>query len=112
MLTGSQGRGVRPDGESDERVARAPSFTNGFWADPVWLACSDGKARPTERGIFPLVDGLAKGVVRGGDPGAPIHAEETAEARAMRLKGYGNAIVCWEAAEFIKAFLEIEAQEG
>lgn len=29
---------------------------------------------------------------------------ETQEARAMRLKGYGNAIVPAVAAEFIKAF--------
>jgi hypothetical protein len=32
-----------------------------------------------------------------------IDADNTAEARKMRLKGYGNAIVPQQAAEFISA---------
>jgi hypothetical protein len=43
-------------------------------------------------------------VVRGGDHGESVNAEETTEARVMRLKGYGNAIVPQLAVEFIKAF--------
>jgi hypothetical protein len=41
--------------------------------------------------------------VSSGDPSAQ-EAQATAEARAMRLKGYGNAIVPQLAAEFIRAF--------
>jgi hypothetical protein len=40
-------------------------------------------------------------VVPSCDPGAPGYANETAEARVMRLKGYGNAICAPLAAMFI-----------
>lgn len=40
------------------------------------------------------------------DLGAPFHA---AEARVMRLKGYGNAIVPQVAAEVIAAYMEASA---
>jgi DNA (cytosine-5)-methyltransferase 1 len=55
----------------------------GFWSDLVWLPCTDGKARPTQSGLFPLAHGV---------PG-----------RVGRLRAYGNAIVAQCAAEFIKA---------
>jgi DNA (cytosine-5)-methyltransferase 1 len=29
-----------------------------FWSDCVWLPCRDGKARPTQPGLFPLSNGL------------------------------------------------------
>jgi DNA (cytosine-5)-methyltransferase 1 len=48
-------------------------------------------------------------VVRGGDPGPEVDADRTTEARVMRLKGYGNAIVPAVAAEFIGAYLDTEA---
>lgn len=51
-------------------------------------------------GIKPLVDGISRGMVHSSDP------RNTQEARTMRLKGYGNAIVPQVAAEFIKAFYE------
>lgn len=44
-------------------------------------------------------------MVRVRDEGAPFHP---AEARAMRLHGYGNAIVPQVAAEFIAAYMEID----
>lgn len=78
---------------------------------PTWrtgwalLPCRDGKTRRTESGISPLVDGLPRGVVPSGDPSSPEYANATAEARAMRLKGYGNAIVPDLAAMFIRAAL-------
>ena len=89
----SRGRGKRRD---------APAAD--YWQDLEWLPCSDGKARPVKRGISPLSDGLPRGMVRGGDPGAPIDPNASAEARPMRLRGYGNAIVPQLAAEFIRAF--------
>jgi hypothetical protein len=44
-------------------------------------------------------------VVPGCDPGAPGYANATAEARVMRLKGYGNAICIETAVAFIEATL-------
>jgi hypothetical protein len=45
-------------------------------------------------------------VVPSGDPGSPEYVNATAEARVMRLKGYGNAIVPQVAAEIIRAAME------
>jgi DNA (cytosine-5)-methyltransferase 1 len=61
---------------------------NSIWATPDWLYCRDGRWRPVESGTFPLADGI---------PG-----------RVGLLRGYGNAIVPQVAAEFIKAFMEVE----
>lgn len=58
------------------------------WNNPDWLFCRGGKWRPVESGTFPLADGI---------PG-----------RVGLLRGYGNAIVPQVAAEFIKAFMEVE----
>ena len=73
-------------------------FTDASEID--WIFCRDEKYRPIEPGIFPLVDGVPRGMVHSSDPNA------TQEARAMRLRGYGNAIVPQVAAEFIRAFYE------
>lgn len=62
-----------------------------------WLYCRDNKYRPIESGLKPLVDVPACGMVHSRDP------RNTQEARKMRLKGYGNAIVPTLAAEFIRA---------
>ncbi len=56
---------------------------SGPWSDIVWLPCTDGKARPTQPGLFPLAHGI---------PG-----------RVGRLRVYGNAIIPALAAEFIIA---------
>lgn len=71
------------------------------------LYCRDGKYRPIESGIKPLVDGVSRGMVHSGNQSAPINANATQEARAMRLRGYGNAIVPKLAAQFIESFMEI-----
>jgi len=63
------------------------SFTSSNWRNVEWLEYRDGKRRPTQPGTFPLVDG--------------------APARVVRLRGYGNAIVAPQAAEFIKAYREV-----
>ena len=81
--------------------------TNGHWRDADWLYCRDGKWRPVEPGTFPLVDGTAKGMVRGSNHGLPINAESTGEGRVMRLRGYGNAINAIQAQIFIESFMEI-----
>ena len=54
-----------------------------IWDGPEWLQCSDGKARPTQPGLFPLAHGV---------PG-----------RVGQLRAYGNAIVPQIAAAFVMA---------
>lgn len=58
-----------------------PVAEAGFWGKVEWLDCRDGKRRPTQPGLFPLVDG--------------------ATARVGRLRAYGNAIVGPLAAAFL-----------
>jgi DNA (cytosine-5)-methyltransferase 1 len=56
---------------------------SGPWRDIIWLPCTDGRARPTQPGIFPLAHGVS--------------------ARVGKLRAAGNAIVPQVAAEFIRA---------
>lgn len=77
------------------------------WSDFDIVQCADGKARRIERGTFPLVARFSDFVVPGGDP-SESEAQATGEARVMRLKGYGNAIVPQVAAQFIRAFMEVK----
>lgn len=78
-----------------------PGPPHGHWRDADWLGCRDGKWRPVEPGSFPLVDGLPRGLVRGG--GQRLAPNSSAEGRVMRLRGYGNAIVPQVASAFILA---------
>ncbi|KMV69564.1 hypothetical protein AI29_00630 [bacteria symbiont BFo2 of Frankliniella occidentalis] len=82
----STGEGGR-EGFRDEQGDNAGrSGSHGFWSNPDWLGCRDGRFRPVEPGTFPLANGIP--------------------ARVGRLRGYGNAIVPQVAAEFIGAFME------
>lgn len=74
--------------------------------DIEWLYCRDNKYRAVKSGIAPLVNGTAEGVGFSGDTSQPIDADYSSEARAMRLKGYGNAIQAGTAQMFIEAFME------
>lgn len=100
----------RPTGRgefaNDRAIEQRPGPTNGHWRDADWLFCRDGKWRPVEPGTFPLVDGLPRGVVPSSRIGMAIDANKTAEARVMRLRGYGNAINPVQAALFIEVFME------
>ncbi len=87
-----------PVGGSD--VSERPGPTNGLWRDVDWLFCTDGKWRPVEPESFPLVDGSAFRV----GSGSPSFA---GKSRAKMLKGYGNAINAEQAAEFIKAAMDV-----
>ena len=71
---------------SSWQLGRASDDLCNHWADIEWLPCRDGKARPTQPGIFPLAHGI---------PG-----------RVAKLRAIGNAIVPQVAAVFIKAFME------
>lgn len=80
---------------------------NGFWRDADWLLCRDGKWRPVESGTFPLVAGLTKGLVPSSRQGMAIDANKTAEARVMRLRGYGNAINAEAARTWVETVTEL-----
>lgn len=87
-IAGSQGRLDR-SGEgrrADQRLVGAAG-QSGFWSDYGIVHCTDGKARRTGPGVFPLAHGV---------PG-----------RVGRLRGYGNAIVPEIAATFIKAYMSL-----
>jgi DNA (cytosine-5)-methyltransferase 1 len=73
-----------------------------------WIYCRDGKYRPIKSSIKPLVNGLARGVVYSG---GAIDPNNTAFARAIRLKGYGNAINADVAELFISTFMEVTDAE-
>jgi len=73
------------------------------WAGSEWIHCGDGKLRPVKPGVFPLADGIPGDLVCGGD--SVPQADQSQESRALRLKGYGNAIVPQVAARFIEAAL-------
>ena len=79
---GRQGLGGR---DGPEGQAGQPSAVGDFWSECDWLPCRDEKARPTEPGTFPLVDGVSQ--------------------RMVLLKGYGNAVVPQVAAAFVKALI-------
>lgn len=100
--------------------------TAGHWNSTVaasgddieWIYCKDGKYRPIKPGIFPLADGSTRTMVYRSHT-IPSIAElvenfedvtdgnNTQEARAMRLQGYGNAIQAQTAEAFIRAFMSI-----
>jgi DNA (cytosine-5)-methyltransferase 1 len=78
-----------------------------FWANPDWLFCRDGKWRPVESEVQRVVDGLSDELVRSCNiRSASYPLAKGQEARVMRLRGYGNAIVPAVAAEVIKAYKE------
>jgi DNA (cytosine-5)-methyltransferase 1 len=77
-------------------------------SDIEWLYCRDNKHRPIKSSIKPLVNGLARGVVYSG---GAIDPNNTAFARAIRLKGYGNAINADVAELFISTFMEVTYAE-
>lgn len=105
---GSQGRESRElPGSRGPDERRATSEPSGTWGtDLEWVRCRDGAIRPTQSGLFPLVARVSGHVVPSGDPGES-YANATAEARVMRLRGYGNAIVPQVAAAVLGAYLEI-----
>ena len=91
-------------GEARQLGSRPEERFADAGADIEWIYCRDNKYRPVKPGIFPLVDGITRGMVHSSDPSEPINANATQEARAIRLKGYGNAIQAQTAIAFITAF--------
>jgi DNA (cytosine-5)-methyltransferase 1 len=87
----------------ESRQAAADPLRPGidFWSDCEWLPCSDGKARRTQPGLQPLVDGA---------PFRLADGRTGSTSRAKALRGIGNAIVPQVAALFVRAFLEAEEE--
>lgn len=77
---------VAVSGKHGEREQIGGSGNYGAWSDYIWLDCTDGKKRRTQPGIHPMAYGVS--------------------GRVGLLRGYGNAIVPWLAAEFIKAYMQ------
>ena len=78
-----------------QRTVGAPHF----WSDAEWIPCRDGKARPVEPGVEPLVAGADFRV----GSGSPYEGR----SRAGMLKGYGNAINAQRARAFIEAVMQV-----
>jgi DNA (cytosine-5)-methyltransferase 1 len=78
-----------------EPAAGVPASSG--WENVVYLPCRDGKHRPVEPGLEPLVDRTALGV-------GSLRAWST--WRNGTLRGYGNAIVAEVAAVFILACMD------
>ena len=99
--------GSNTDGRPESQLT-ATGCQNGRteWDNPDWIYCRDEKYRPIKSSIEPLAHGLFRGMGYSSDPSEPNEPNNTQEARVMRLKGYGNALVPQVAASFIQAFLE------
>lgn len=95
-------------------AAQQPS--GSFWAKVEWLACTDGKARPTQPGLLPLAHGLPRSLakLRGRRRRlvalAGLDARGLARARSHRvgvIRGAGNAINPQAGAKFIAAYRDM-----
>ena len=83
-VAGPQGRDEpRQRADAQHAAVERAGAAGSPWADLEWLQCSDGKARPTQPGLFPLAHGVS--------------------GRVGRLRAYGNAIVPHLAAAFVRA---------
>ena len=107
--TGSQGRPALRE-RAGELAAGPTGVAGGFWRPADWLPCRDGKARATQSWPQPLADGIPDrlGFVRTDSGYSLSPLIQKGEARVMRLRGYGNAIVPPLAAEFIAAYIEAQ----
>lgn len=90
----------------------AAGSVHPFWSSAEWIYCRDGKYRRVEPGIFPLAYGVPRGMGPSwnGSPSEVVtekEANESQEARVMRLRGYGNAICVPLASEFIGACFDV-----
>lgn len=77
--------GGLPGGVHEEHAHHDGGSLHGAWADSLWLAGADGKARRVKSGVRLLANGVP--------------------ARVGKLRAYGNAIVPPLAAEVIKALM-------
>lgn len=97
------------DGSRPVRIEGPPAAEASPWNNVIWLPCSDGKARPTKPGIFPLAHGHSgRMVVRRARIEAGAEVQETHwYRRSGALRAIGNAIIPQVAAAFIRAAMEL-----
>jgi len=106
--TDARPQGREPAGQrvDAQRQAAERASPLDHWADLAWIECSDGKARPTQRSIFPLAHGLPGGGVAISSAVPDTEGSEAGErvfSRVGVLRGAGNAIVPQVAAAFVMA---------
>lgn len=106
--TNCAGLALGPLADDGRGTARDEGPTPGSASANIeWLPCSDGKARPTQPGIFPLAHAVSgrmvvRRTVKQGD--AEVQ-EENYYSRIGALRGIGNAIDAVTAAAFIEAVM-------
>jgi DNA (cytosine-5)-methyltransferase 1 len=109
------GAGIGGIGHNGGPVMEGTDPTNGFWSNPDWLFCRDGKWRPIESNAKPLANGLPRSMgtmrpeLRELAEMAGLDKQSLAAAKAHRigsLKGYGNAIISEVAVAFILAYMD------
>lgn len=127
---GSQRLGLQRFGSPGERTLGESRMERGYWGDVKWLSFRDGKQRITKSSLVKVANDTTRGVRQVRDCVLPENKKEiiyplvnksqdsskqeldgidfdnTPEARAMRIEGYGDAIVAELAAEFIATNME------
>jgi len=106
--------GRSPSQSENESRMQQLERPNTDYKDIEWVECRDGKSRPIKTNLKPTAVSMATrfpgGMVRDGNQGEPLNAEETSEARQIRLKGYGNAIQIDTAIFFIQSVMRYISQ--
>lgn len=87
------------------RAAASVPDESDYWALFELTYCGDGEVRRFKPGTFPLAPRVPRELGQGKSELASLARNATAN-RAGRLRGYGNAINPYVAAEFIRAFME------
>lgn len=96
-----EGQDVGPHGvRSGTRLPGDNATHHMPWGVVDWVCGGDGKWRPIEPGLMPVVNGISN-IVGSGESEVLRLARRN---KTVRLKGYGNAIIPSLAAEFIRAF--------
>jgi len=103
------------EGRGDEGGAATEPGTPppGPWDSPAWVPCRDGRLRPVQRSPEPVPAEVAArlapalGLVRYGDTEVFSPLTEGTPNRRQRLSGYGNSLCAPQAAEFIRACMDV-----
>ena len=102
---GNVGRGSEPGRISAESIGSTSAAS--AWSDYRIIHCTDGKSRRVGREVQPLAHGIPRRM-GSGQPELSSLVRRARNNRVGRLKGYGNAIVPQVAADFIRAFMDLE----